>query len=47
MVYPGQVLGPVRLILATGVGGKSENGHESTLKGRGIMRKRSQMARPI
>lgn len=40
-VYPGQVLGTVHLILATSVGGKSANGHESTLKVRGIMRKRS------
>ena len=28
-VYPGQVLGTVHLILATSVGGKSDNGHES------------------
>lgn len=43
----GQVFGTVCLILAACVGGKSDIGLESTLKVRGIMRKRSQTAHPI
>ena len=46
-VYRGQVLGTVRLVPAACVGGRSDIGHESTLKVRGIMRQRSQMAHPI